>query len=99
MQIDDYVIETLMRDLAGHDRQPTAFLVYLWLHAQSKGGRSEVQVSYQQLADSTGISKSAAQAAVAWLIDRELLQARKANATAVPIYEVLCPWRRLERSL
>ena len=31
LEIDDYVIDTLMADLVGHDRQPSAFLVYLSL--------------------------------------------------------------------
>jgi hypothetical protein len=29
--IDSYVLDTLMADLVGHDRQPSAFLVYLFL--------------------------------------------------------------------
>ena len=29
--IDDYILDTLLRDLTGHDRKPAAFLVYLWL--------------------------------------------------------------------
>jgi hypothetical protein len=29
--IDAYILETLMPDLVGHDRQPSAFLVYLFL--------------------------------------------------------------------
>ena len=28
---DSYVIEPLMRNLVGHDRQPSAFLVYLYV--------------------------------------------------------------------
>jgi hypothetical protein len=28
--IDAYILDTLMRDLVGHDRQPSAFLVYLF---------------------------------------------------------------------
>ena len=31
VQLDAYVLDTLMRDLTGHDRQPSAFLVYLSL--------------------------------------------------------------------
>ena len=29
--MDDYVFDTLMPDLVGHDRQPSAFIVYLFL--------------------------------------------------------------------
>ena len=34
VELDPYVIDTLMADLIGHDRQPSAFLVYLllWRH-------------------------------------------------------------------
>jgi hypothetical protein len=31
---DDYITDTLMRDLVGHDRKPVSFLVYLWLAAE-----------------------------------------------------------------
>jgi len=94
MQIDDYVCDVLMRDLVGHDRQPTAFLVYLYLAYE--GGRSKrerIQVSYQDLAHAIGISKSAAQSSVRWLVKRKLLDAHKDSPTAVPIYRVLRPWR------
>ena len=37
LRIDAYVIETLMRDLVQHDRQPSAFLVYLLLWQRSTG--------------------------------------------------------------
>ena len=29
LSLDHYVVDTLMRDLVGHDRRPSAFLVYL----------------------------------------------------------------------
>jgi DNA-binding MarR family transcriptional regulator len=95
--IDDYVTDVLMRDLVGHDRRPVSFLVYLWLAAgQSRTGKA-VQVSFQELAESIGVSKSAAQAAVRWLIRRRLLAAAKDNATAIPRYTVLTPWRDATR--
>jgi hypothetical protein len=95
--LDDYVTDVLMRDLVGHDRRPVGFLVYLWLAAaQSRTGRA-VQVSFQELAESVGVSKSAAQAAVRWLRGRRLLAAAKENATAVPCYTVLTPWRDAAR--
>jgi len=33
--VDDYVLDVLMRDLVGHDRQPAAYLVYLYLYGQA----------------------------------------------------------------
>lgn len=93
MTIDDYVIDVLMRDLVGHDRRPVSFLVYLWLAAVQRRDDSVVQISYQDLAESIGVSKSSVQAAVGWLVRRKLLAATKRNATAVPEYSVLSPWK------
>jgi|ERR1700758_629053 hypothetical protein len=93
LNLDDYVVDVLMRDLAGHDRKPASFLVYLWLTAQQARRQGPVQVSYQELAESVGVSKSSAQAAVNWLVRRKLLAASKENATAIPCYTVKSPWR------
>jgi hypothetical protein len=93
LTVDDYVIDVLMRDLVGHDRRPVSFLVYLWLAAEYKRRHGVVQISYQELAESIGVSKSAAQAAVRWLVRRKLVAAAKAYATATPRYTVLTPWR------
>ena len=82
-----------MRDLVGHDRRPVSFLVYLWLAAAQPQKTGSVQVSYQDLAESIGVSKSSAQAAVGWLVRRKLLAASKQNATATPRYTVLTPWK------
>jgi hypothetical protein len=95
--IDDYIIDVLMRDLVGHDRRPVSFLVYLWLAAAQARQIKPVQVSFQELAESIGVSKSAAQAAVRWLIRRRLLAAAKENATAIPCYTVLAPWHDAAR--
>jgi hypothetical protein len=92
-ELDDYVIDVLMRDLVGHDRRPTSFLLYLWLAAEQTRRNKPVQVSYQELAESVGVSKSSAQAAVNWLIRRKLLSANKDNITAIPCYSVQKPWR------
>jgi len=94
---DDYVIDVLLRDLVGHDRRPVSFLVYLWLAAERARRKGPVQVSYQQLAEHLGVSKSAAQAAVNWLLRRKLLAVHKDNATAVPEYTVLSPWKDAAR--
>jgi hypothetical protein len=90
--LDDYVIDVLMRDLTGHDRKPTSFLIYLWLSAEQSRRQAPVQVSYQELAESVGASKSSAQSAVNWLLRRKLLSASKENATAIPNYTVHKPW-------
>ena len=92
ISLDDYVIDVLMRDLIGHDRRPVAFLVYLWLAAEQKRRGAPVKISYQDLAESMGVSKSSVQAGIAWLVRRKLLTASKQNATATPVYSVLTPW-------
>ena len=93
LSLDDYVVEVLMRDLVGHDRRPVSFLVYLWLAAEQRRRNAVVAVSYRELAECIGVSKSSVQAAVSWLIRRKLLAASKENATATPRYTVLSPWR------
>ena len=92
--IDDYILDTLLRDLTGHDRKPAAFLVYLWLTGEQSRRAEPVSISYAELAESTGLSRSATQASVAWLRQRKLIAIAKENATAVPVYTVLQPWRR-----
>ena len=49
--LDDYITDTLMRDLVGHDRKPVSFLVYLWLAAEQAKTRADVQASYQHVAE------------------------------------------------
>ena len=93
LSLDSYVVDVLMRDLVGHDRRPASFLVYLWFAAEQERRRGTVQVSYQELAESVGVSKSSAQAAVSWLLRRKLLVSSKENPTAVPSYTVQSPWR------
>ena len=91
--IDDYVVDVLMRDLVGHDRRPVCFLVYVWLVAESgrRGGGGEI--SYRDMAEGIGVSKSSVQGAVGWLVRRKLVGVRKDSVTATPCYSVLSPWR------
>jgi hypothetical protein len=97
LNLDDYVVDVLMRDLVGHDRRPASFLVFLWFTAEQARRQGAVQVSYQELAESVGLSKSSAQAAVRWLVRRKLLASSKDNATAIPRYTVRNPWRDAAR--
>ena len=93
-QIDDYILDTLLRDLTGHDRRPAAFLVYLWLTGEQARRKDSVCISYQELAENTGLSRSSVQVSVRWLIGRKLLTVSKTSVTAVPCYTVQFPWRR-----
>jgi hypothetical protein len=94
LAFDNYVVEVLLRDLVGHDRRPVCFLVYLWMAAEEQTRKAPVEISYRELAESVGVSKSSAQSAVSWLVRRKLLAAVKRNRTAVPSYSVLSPWRK-----
>ncbi len=93
-QIDDYILDTLMRDLVGHDHRPAAYLVYVWLSGEQKRRSAPLRISFRELAESTGLSRSAAQSGVAWLKRRKLLAATKDNATDVPTYTLHAPWQR-----
>jgi len=91
--IDRYVIETLMRDLLSHDKRPSAFVVYLYLWLRTHGdGKARVHQSHQQLADATGLSKSAVQTAVRILARRRLVDVKRRSKTATPEYHVRRPW-------
>ena len=91
--LDDYVVEVLMRDLVGHDRRPVCFLVYVWLAAEQGRRSGAVEVSYREMAECIGVSKSSVQGAVGWLVRRKLIEARKISVTATPCYLVLSPWK------
>ena len=93
--VDEYVITVLMRDLVGHDRVPSAFLVYLHLWGESeRQSKTAIRTSHQTMAEATGLSKSAVQKGVRCLVRRKLVRAQKDSATATPEYRVARPWRR-----
>jgi hypothetical protein len=89
---DRYVVDVLMRDLIGHDRCPSSFLVYLAIHAAAERGRA--LFSYQAMADVTGLSKRSCQNAVAHLHRRGLVQISRKGATDAAEYLPLKPWNR-----
>ena len=92
--VDDYVLNVLLRDLVGHDQQPAAFLVYLHLYGRAVGQQwRPVSASLRDIADETGLSKSAVQTALHTLRRRQLIATRSAHATATPRHRVFRPWR------
>lgn len=96
--VDKYILETLMPDLVGHDRAPSAFLVYLFLwYEAARSGGWRVEASHRAIADGTGLSKRIIQTAIHHLIRRRLLAAERDTITAVPVYTVLRPWARRAR--
>jgi hypothetical protein len=93
--IDEYVIDVLLPDLTGHDRAPTAFLVYIVLWTRLyREEQKRVALSLQKLSEGTGLSKSAVQKAIRLLKRRDLIKVFKAGPTAVPEYELVRHWVR-----
>jgi hypothetical protein len=93
--LDPHLIDTLMADLVGHDRQPSAYLVYLTLTRRAFGAhRPQVAMALLDIAEATGLSKRTVQSAIAHLVYRRLLAVDRTSPTAVPVYSVLRPWRR-----
>ena len=94
MDVDAYVVDTLLPDLVGHDRQPAAFLVYLLLWRRTEGAPDGWKaVSLREMAEGSGLSKRAVQAAIQRLVRRKLVAVRRAGITAVGEYRVERPWR------
>jgi DNA-binding MarR family transcriptional regulator len=93
--VDDYVLDVLMRDLIGHDQQPAAYLVYLYLYGQAARTKwKPVVASLRTLADATGLSKSAIQIALGTLQRRELIVIIRDHSTATSRHRVLRHWRK-----
>jgi DNA-binding MarR family transcriptional regulator len=95
ISIDCYIVDALMPDLVGHDRQPSAFLVYLLLWSRSRGSRTRrTTMSLQQIALETGLSKSAVQHALRRLKRRGLITSYQKTATSAPEYVLHAPWSK-----
>jgi CRP-like cAMP-binding protein len=95
MLVDPYIVDTLMRDLVGHDRAPSAYLVYLQLFRRTHGAEGRaVSIALQDIAEATGLSKRTVQTALAHLVYRRLIAVSRESLTSIPEYTVLRPWRR-----
>ncbi len=91
--IAPYIIDSLMPDLVGHDRRPSAYILYLAMARRARPDGT-ISLSLQSLAVATGLSKTATQRSIAHLIRRGLLAVQFAETTQVPVYRVLRPWVR-----
>jgi hypothetical protein len=94
MQIDAYILDTLMPDLVGHDRKPSAFIFFLFLWAATAGGERTVEASLTRIAAGTGGSRRGVQDALDRLASRELISVERDGIAAVARYTVHAPWRR-----
>jgi len=74
------------RDLVKRDRSPSAFVIYFYLW--SKAGPKGLRGSLHTIAEETGFSKSAVQAALRLLNRRRLIRTEKASPTATPVHFV-----------
>lgn len=95
--VDRYVVDVLLQDLVGHDQQPSAFVVYLFLETRAQGTPSSIRISIRALAERTGLSKSAVQTALATLLRRDLIRRRFQADDLTPTYEIRRHWRARER--
>jgi hypothetical protein len=91
--LDRYVLDSLMADLVGHDRRPSAYILYLALIGLG-GPQGEVGISLQGLSTATGLSKTAVQRSAAHLERRELISVQRSGGTDARRYKVLQPWSR-----
>ncbi len=91
--LDPYLIDTLLPDLVGHDRRPSAFLVYLYLWRHAADAR-RAEASLRAIAEGTGLSKRAVQDALDHLARRRLVTAARETTTAVARFRVHEPWLR-----
>jgi hypothetical protein len=94
LEIDRYVVDTLMPDLVGHDRRPSALLVYLFLWARADGRGRGAAASLREIAEGTGLSKRGVQDGIHVLMRRKLVSRLQERPTAIATFEVLRPWRR-----
>ena len=96
--VDSYVLDTLMRDLVGHDKTPSAFVIFLHLWRRTSGMRHRsLTASLQEIANDTGLSKSAVQSALKLLARRRLIRTERESSTSTPTYFPLRPWIRTRR--
>jgi transcription initiation factor IIE alpha subunit len=93
--MDAHILDTLMPDLVGHDRRPSAFLLYLLMWRQTHGaGTASLDIALEDLAELSGLSKRTVQDSLRWLAHRRLVTVRRGGPTDVGTFTVLEPWKR-----
>ncbi|WP_404334182.1 helix-turn-helix domain-containing protein [Sphingomonas sp. MMS12-HWE2-04] len=91
LPLDRYVIDVLMPDLVGHDRKPSAYLVYLLIEAL-EGDRAPL--GYASIAERTGLSRRTCQDAIAHLERRGLIAVERRADNEAARFRPLRPWIR-----
>ena len=95
-RLDAHVVDVLLRDLVGHDHSPASFLVYvlLWRRTRAQSPARPVRLSHRDIAEETGLSKSAVQQALRILHRRGLVKSRQRHRTDTPEHQIARPWIR-----
>jgi hypothetical protein len=97
--VENYVLDVLLRDLVGHDKHPAAFIVYLHLYGLAASHHwNPVAASLRDIAEVTGLSKSAVQTALRVLRRRELVTTKTTSRTSTPEHRVLRHWTKRRRT-
>lgn len=94
LSLDAYVVDALMPDLVGHDRSPSAFLLFLFLWRRTGGGVRAAVISHQMAADGTGLTKRSVQTALRHLTRRGLVIVRRKTRTSAAAVSLRSDWRR-----
>jgi CRP-like cAMP-binding protein len=92
-QLDGYVVDALLPDLVGHDRSPSAFLLFLFLWRRTGGAARSTVLSHQMAADGTGLTKRSVQVALRHLVQRGLVTVRRKTKTSAAVVALRCDWR------
>ena len=74
-------------DLVKRDHSPSAFVIYMYL--ASVAGSKGLRASLHTIAEETGFSKSAVQAALRLLNRRKMIRTEHASRTATPVHFVV----------
>jgi len=87
IEIDVRLVDELMPDLVGHDRHPSAFIVYLYLVRRIRGtGPALHRMSLATIAEGTGLSKRTVQNAISRLKKRKLIIVERGGPSEAPRY-------------
>lgn len=99
LALDPYIVDVLLPDLVGHDRRPSAYLVYLALWRRARLAEPGVEASLRSLTEATGLSKRAVQDALDHLARRRLVSVHRESTTAVARFTVHEPWAERRRAV
>ena len=98
LALDPYIVDVLLPDLVGHDRRPSAYLVYLALWRRARLAEPGVEASLRSLTEATGLSKRAVQDALDHLARRRLVSVQRESTTSVARFTVHEPWAERRRA-